>query len=208
MAGFGGWLNESKLNLTEIATLRRSAVNLEGWPNIRSDNIGEYADVLQRIPCHQTKIAALDALYKLWSLYETQKKQAKSGVSATGWIVAGIAGLLLLLIFWVLWKLNLTDLGGDSTRGVLAFLFGLTTVGTIIIVVVAVFFEAGETTLDDRFQRGKDILTILIGLLGAILGCYFGQQANAYKPPLGPKTQQEGSANTGGQPGSSGALTK
>jgi hypothetical protein len=45
-------------------------------------------------------------------------------------------------------------------------------------------------------------------LLGAILGYYFGQQANAYKPPLGPKTQQEGSANTGGQPGSSGALTK
>jgi hypothetical protein len=100
MAGFGGWLNESKLNLTEIATLRRSAVNLEGWPNIRSDNIGEYADVLQRIPCHQTKIAALDALYKLWSLYETQKKQAKSGVSATGWIVAGIAGLLRPISAW------------------------------------------------------------------------------------------------------------
>lgn len=71
--------------------------------------------------------------------------------------------------------------------------------------VVAVFFEAGETTLDDRFQRGKDILTILIGLLGAILGYYFGQQAQGGN---GPKVQQEGSVNPGGQPGSPGAPRK
>lgn len=104
MAGFGNWLNESKLNLTEIVTLRRSTVNLQDWQNIRSDNIGEYATVLQRIPCNHAKIDSLDALYKLWSLYETQQHRRRGGVSATGWIVAGIAGLLLLLIFWVLWK--------------------------------------------------------------------------------------------------------
>jgi len=177
MKGFGAWLNESKLGLTDITLLREKTRNLTGWENlVRSDKIGDYVTILQTIPCNQSRNSSIDALYKLWSLYETQEEnRVKGRISATGWIAAIIAALLLGLIFWVLKQSAFSQSGSDSTRSVLAFLFGLTTIGVIIIVVVAVFIETGETTLDDRFQRGKDILTILIGLLGAILGYYFGQ---------------------------------
>jgi hypothetical protein len=177
MKGFGEWLNESKLGLTDVITLRERTRDLEGWEGIKkSDKIGVYIEVLQKIQCAQ-QASAITTFYKLWSLYEDQERPKPSAASPTGYVVTAIAVLLLAIIGYVLYRAHIEDLGSDQSRAILAFLFGITTVGIVIIVVVAVFFEARETTLDDRFQRGKDILTILIGLLGAILGYYFGQQA-------------------------------
>ena len=190
MKGFGDWLSESKLGLDDIKVLREQTNKLgERWPR-KPDKIGEYVEVLQNIPCTRAKVA----FYNLWPLYEDQERRHTRGISQTGIVVTIIAALLLYLIFYVLTHMDIKNLGGDSTRGVLAFLFGITTVGIVIMVVVAVFFEARETTLDDRFQRGKDILTILIGLLGAILGYYFGQAA-------GTKTPAETAATATAAPG-------
>ena len=211
MTGFGNWLNESKLNLMEITTLRNSITGLPGWQDIKSDKIAEYALILRRISCSRNRTVALDSLYNLWPLYETQQNRSRSGVSATGWVVAFVSALLLLLIWWVLTHIGTAsgqiNLGDINTRGLLAFLFGLTTVGIIIIVVVAIFFESGETTLDQRFQRGKDILTILIGLLGVILGYYFGQ-ANAYADKHGGQAVSTDGTNTSGRSNPSGAAAK
>jgi hypothetical protein len=190
MKGFGDWLGESKLGLDDIKVLREQTNNLgERWPR-KFDKIGEYVEALQNIQCTRAKVA----FYNLWPLYEDQERRHTRGISQTGIVVTVIAALLLYLIFYVLTHMDIQNLGGDSTRGVLAFLFGITTVGIVIMVVVAVFFEARETTLDDRFQRGKDILTILIGLLGAILGYYFGQAAGT-KTPV--ETSATGKSSTG-----------
>jgi hypothetical protein len=185
MNGFGEWLNESKLGLTEIITLRERTRALDGWGGIKKyDKIGEYIAELQKLPSTD-QVTTISAFYALWPLYDEQEHRKTSLVSPTGVVVAVIAILLLGVSGYVVANLGTLNFNGDNSQGILAFLFGLTTVGIVIIVVVAVFFEARETTLDDRFQRGKDILTILIGLLGAILGYYFGQQAGqAQKPPI------------------------
>jgi hypothetical protein len=185
MKGFGEWLNQSKLGLAEIISLRERTRTLDGWKGIeKSDKIGEYIEVLQKITCTTQQASTIAAFYRLWSLYDEQEHRKTSWASPTGYVVTAIAALLLVLIGYVLYKFSDTKDIVDQSRGILAFLFGITTVGIVIIVVVAVFFEARETTLDDRFQRGKDILTILIGLLGAILGYYFGQQSGQVQKQL------------------------
>jgi hypothetical protein len=179
MKGFGDWLSESKLGLTDIIDLRKRSAAMQ-W-NSKSDKIGDYVTAVQNSSglCVGTKNETLACLYRLWPLYESQEVRDGRGTAVTGWIVTVVALLLLGLIGYLVIKADpfSSTHPQDPTRGILAFLFGLTTVGVIVIVVVAVLFESRETTLEERFQRGKDILTILIGLLGAILGYYFGQQS-------------------------------
>jgi hypothetical protein len=66
---------------------------------------------------------------------------------------------------------NITDIA--FARGLITLLFS---VGTIAIAVVLTFAALFQTDADakDRFARGKEVLTILIGILGTIVGFYFG----------------------------------
>ena len=36
---------------------------------------------------------------------------------------------------------------------------------------------------DEKFRRGKDILTILVGILGTIIGYYFGAESRSVNSP-------------------------
>jgi len=82
----------------------------------------------------------------------------------------------------------------ETARGLLTFLFAISTVGIAVIVVLAIFLGAGEKDdLGDRFQRGKDVLTTLIGVFGAIIGFYFGsvdQRATHSSAPAVPMPAQ------------------
>jgi len=112
--------------------------------------------------------------------------------------VAVAAGVILYLFFRAFSHIELIDLAKpEIARGLLTFLFGVTTVGIAIIVVVAVFLGNGANTeLGDRFQRGKDILTVLIGVFGAILGYYFGSDKGPTNaPPRAEGGQISGNAN-------------
>jgi hypothetical protein len=131
MKGFGKWLSESNLGLTDIITLRERTRDLEGWKAIeKSNKIGEYVGVLQNVKCTQT-IPAIEAVYKLWPLYEDQEHR-QAWASPTGYVVTLIALLLLGIIVYVLHELNMGASGADGARGILAFLFGITTLGIVL----------------------------------------------------------------------------
>ena len=57
----------------------------------------------------------------------------------------------------------------------ITFFFSLGTVGVAVILVAAVFTSEGKD-LKDRFDMGKQVLTALIGILGTIVGFYFGAE--------------------------------
>jgi hypothetical protein len=62
-------------------------------------------------------------------------------------------------------------------RGLITFLIAITTVG--IAIILALSSVSGEATDadDKRFDRGKQVLTMLIGVLRTIVGFYFGSAA-------------------------------
>lgn len=72
----------------------------------------------------------------------------------------------------------LTHMGGrEFARGLITYLFAVTTIGTsVVLVLAALMGEIG----DRAYQRGKEILALLLGIFGTIVGFYFGAEA---RPP-------------------------
>ena len=60
------------------------------------------------------------------------------------------------------------------TRGLITFLIAITTMGIAIMLAISTIFGKGGEEDDKRFDRGKQVLSVLIGLLGTIVGFYFG----------------------------------
>jgi len=202
MAGFGGWLQQTTFAFSEVARLRTLATNIgANWPAASSLQ-ADYESSINNSLAESQKSEALAALRAVWPIYEldiggTQQQpslfsslfgQVWRNVQAVGTIIPALA--ILYLFYLAFGGLSLTDLAKpDIARGLLTFLFGVTTVGIAIIVVLSVFLGQGtKEDLGERFQRGKDILTILIGVFGAILGFYFG---SAGGPGSGPPPAQQ-----------------
>jgi len=89
--------------------------------------------------------------------------------------------LIIIIAFWVNGGTFLESLQSlDKARGLITFLVVFT---TVIISITLVLYIAISTSnaqeIKDRFGFGKEVLTALIGILGTILGFYFGQSVAA-----------------------------
>jgi hypothetical protein len=69
---------------------------------------------------------------------------------------------------------NLAD--ADTARGMITFVVSVVTVAIGLILVLAAFLGGGKD-IEKRFAFGKDVFTILVGVLGTIMGFYYGQEA-------------------------------
>ena len=70
----------------------------------------------------------------------------------------------------------------DQARGLITFLVAVTTVGIALILTVYVVVT-NDPNVKDRFILGKEVLTGLIGVLGTIVGFYFGSVATQTQKP-------------------------
>jgi hypothetical protein len=91
---------------------------------------------------------------------------------------AALGFLILLAVTYVLTEstgIFLNRLANkEVARGVITFLFALTTVGVAVILALSTVLSAPSADDDKRFDRGKQVLSSLIGILGTIVGFYFG----------------------------------
>jgi len=126
----------------------------------------------------------------------------------------GVALGAFIIIFFFIKSFDIEFLekisGIEAARGLITFLFAISTVGIAVIVVLGAFVGSDPKTDEERkesaerFQRGKDILTILIGVFGAILGFYFGSESqqqgasSAAAPTEVPAPPAPGSGETPG----------
>jgi len=62
----------------------------------------------------------------------------------------------------------------EIARGLITFLIAITTVGVAIILAISTLVLTEGDAGDKRFDRGKQVLSVLIGVLGTIVGFYFG----------------------------------
>lgn len=97
-------------------------------------------------------------------------------IPAIGFTVLGV--VLLGTIVWGLSNVEggfLKSLADEkNARGLITFLIVLTTVGIALILALSTIVLDDSPENDKRFDRGKQVLTILIGVLGTIVGFYFG----------------------------------
>lgn len=61
----------------------------------------------------------------------------------------------------------------EAARGLITFLIAFTTVALAVILVLASIMSSGDN-LKERFEQGREIFTSLVGILGTIVGFYFG----------------------------------
>lgn len=71
-------------------------------------------------------------------------------------------------------------------RGLITLLVAITTVWIAMILAISAISEDSD---DDKFNRGKDILTILVGILGTIIGYYFGTESQQLRNPESPPAE-------------------
>lgn len=73
----------------------------------------------------------------------------------------------------------------DIARGLITFLLSVATVVIAVLLVVSALLMGNTTEeADKRFTRGKEVLTVLIGVFGTILGFYYGSAKGETKPGL------------------------
>lgn len=67
----------------------------------------------------------------------------------------------------------------DFARGLITYLFALVTIGTAVVLVLSALQGGEGEAHDKRFQHGKEILSLLLGVFGTIIGFYFGSETAA-----------------------------
>lgn len=74
-----------------------------------------------------------------------------------------------------------------SARALITLLFA---VGTIWIAVLLAVAALSSACSKESFDRGKEVLTVLVGILGTIIGFYFGaENERAKQPPTPPAAE-------------------
>jgi hypothetical protein len=73
--------------------------------------------------------------------------------------------------------LVLTKMGQvEFARGLITYLFAIVTIGTAVVLVVSALTSDETPANERRFERGKEILSLLLGVFGTIVGFYFGSE--------------------------------
>jgi hypothetical protein len=71
----------------------------------------------------------------------------------------------------------------EFARGLITYLFAVVTIGTAVVLVVSALTSDETPTNERRFERGKEILSLLLGVFGTIVGFYFGSEVAAKGQP-------------------------
>jgi hypothetical protein len=99
--------------------------------------------------------------------------------AASSFAIGAVGVGLGAVIMWGLFSPSsiVRQLGNaDLARGVITFIFAIGTIGIALLVTLGALIGDHD---DTKLGRAKEVLTVLIGIFGTILGFYFGTAANA-----------------------------
>lgn len=118
---------------------------------------------------------------------EPEKRTKTSWAQVLPYLLYG--GIALIVLGVLIWGLSGTQgflrslSDKEMTRGLITFLITFTTIGIAILLAISTIVSGGGEDADKRFDKGKQVLSVLIGLLGTIVGFYFGSSTEI-KPAI------------------------
>jgi hypothetical protein len=68
-------------------------------------------------------------------------------------------------------------------RGLITYLFAVVTIGTAVVLVVSALTSPATKEEKERFERGREVLSLLLGVFGTIVGFYFGSELGSPTAP-------------------------
>ena len=211
MLNFAPWLAKcSNTDRTTKALQDFASANAEKWP-VDSTSIEDYQKAVTTTASNAQRddlLTALGRLYERWFQQERAGfwKQLTANAGLAALVVAGlvIAGTLVYGIFFDPSFFELMA-KPDYARGLITFLFSFATIGIIVLVAISVLWME-KSEVEGRFERAKDLITVLVGVLGTIIGFYFGTAStggSASQPSASAVTVAPHSETSVGGPGAS-----
>jgi hypothetical protein len=179
MPEFAHWLRARANPDPDTVALRAFADPRSDWP-WWTDSLGDYVAIIQSAnPANRDAlISALSVNYGRWEAERTRSGGILSDFARhLGTLFLALFGVIVAAaIFYGLFiNQNFFRLMADvgQARGLITFLFAFSTIAIILLVAITTFWMPKED-VQIRFEKAKDLLTIIIGVLGTILGFYFG----------------------------------
>lgn len=113
---------------------------------------------------------------------DNEPKQAAENIPESKWVVRGLITAIFIVVLVIFVGLYISEgkfllqlREVDVSRGLITFLVATVTVLIALIISVWVITSnATDDELKERFNYSKDVLATLVGILGTILGFYFG----------------------------------
>ena len=118
----------------------------------------------------------------------TEREKIFTWLTVGQYSVLGLIGVIIVILLF-------NGLLGNNTgpflfalskpevaRGVITFLVAAGTVSLAVLLVMAAIMSSGSKDLENRFAFGKEVLTLLIGILGTIVGFYYGSAKDDVAP--------------------------
>lgn len=205
MADFARWLaKQEQPSNVELQLLKDfSKQHSADWPYAENDITDYISVVLEKAPeaVRKQLLVSLVRNHQQWQ--ETQRTQVSGDKGWRNWIndnpgmillglgVAAIVGVLGWGIASDTFLRSVSD--REYARGLITFLFAFSTIAVFLVIAVANFWMDKEE-VKERYGSAKDLLTIVIGIMGTILGFYFGSDRS---PPNATAARSGSTASAG-----------
>ncbi len=186
---FQTWLEERNSSDTGEISLRDFGRNHAGDWFALDDQLQTYGDFIDAKAAAAQKAPlslALGRAYTLWQA-ETSRRRPSGpftrllsdlNSARLGLIIFGLAITLFLIILILSPSLldQLADI--DTARGLITFIVALAAIGLFTVYSISLLWHEDFDVMEKRFGSMKELLTILVSILGTILGFYFGSALN------------------------------
>jgi hypothetical protein len=164
LADLQGYATASHWNSNDLANMRQTIENDAAINNAqkvrRASALGKYFAEWQSQPTHQ------QFLTQLMRVILENGSGIFLSLFALAVFITLAVGLSNSSFFSSLAQV-------DQARGLITFLVAISAVAVILLTAINIFW-AGNAEFNVRFTAAKDLVTIVMGLLGTILGFYFG----------------------------------
>lgn len=185
MPNFGVWLHNFEPAQQSVQNLRSFANANTAWP-YWSDQLADYIAVIRASTAAQPQqdalIATLSQAYADWKADQPKTNASGSWPAGTlGKFVLVLFGIAFVVLLWRGVFHNTLD-NAEQVRGMVTFFFVLVTTSVILLIALGIFWIQEDSAVKVRFEAAKDLLTMVIGVLGTIMGFYFGSATGAGTP--------------------------